>query len=285
MIHYVLNNEVIEYFNEIIPNFTSESSLSQLLFSEHRDPLKATKLSLFMVHYSFDNQPSIQVLLKETEKILKNERLAYKEYEVRNKLNSISTNKDVISVVLLWLKNKNTDTSNKPTDKKETTKESQNVETTELQKIYSNFVTHYWILGRSMGIQGFEQEIPKCYVRKLDNNVKGFYRPHDHTLYFNYLFMIDVNSFLMTFATKNLFLLSQTEIYNSMFSMSLPSSTVIHELEHARRNNSHDALGSHDDITIKFPGCEEETYTFYESANKVYDIIAKNSSLYTDWMA
>ena len=285
MIYYMLNNQVVEYFNEILPNFTSKSSLNQLLFSAQRDPLKATKLSLFMVHYSFDNQPSIQVLIDEASRILKDSILLYKEQEVRSRLQSLTNNKDVIAVVLLWLNEKNSSRNSRTEDKQDKPKQEQNMEVKQIEDIYNNFITNYWIQGRNLGIQGFEQEIPKCFVRKLENNVRGFYKPADHSLYFNYLFMNEVNNFLMTFRTKNLFLLSQTDIYNSMFSMSLPSSTVIHELEHARRNNSHDALGSHDDITIQFPGLDEETYTFYESANKVYDLIARNTSLYTDWMA
>jgi hypothetical protein len=62
----------------------------------------------------------------------------------------------------------------------------------------------------------------------------------------------------------------QNTIWHDFFGFYFPSSTIIHELEHARRNTGHSS--AHDSIyTTLFPGDTEQQRTFEQSANAIYE--------------
>lgn len=59
-------------------------------------------------------------------------------------------------------------------------------------------------------------------------------------------------------------------MYQSIFGYTEPSSTIVHEIEHARRVESHDAVGAHDDIQISLFGEPVKKYLFSELSNFIY---------------
>ena len=282
MLNYLENNEVIKYFDEIISNFNSEASLNQLLFSLNLDPLKSDSLRIFMANYSYNNQPTFGELINGCNNIMGNNKFKFVETSILTYLKA-RTNLDIlIAVVLKWLSNKNKiDKQISPTKDKDQKKQVDKNQTY-LQLIFTKFINLYWKKGKELGILGFDQKIPSCQVLPIDPNTIGFYQPMKHSLTLNLNWMENSDNFIETFNSKNLLAISKTDIFKQFLGLSLPSSTLVHELEHARRNSTHNQAGSHDSINESFPGETPRIYGFEESANKVYDIIVRNSNIYTE---
>jgi len=288
MLHTLSFDDINESFNQIISNFTSRAPLSQLLYSDNLDPIKSDSLSVFMVNYSYDNNKTIATLIKECSKIMGKWLFSSKEKELNDFLQT-NTNVDLIkSTVLRFLSNKNQkeDNDQKTTDKKD---EDASVEDKKknkkfLEEIFSKFINIYWENGRKLGINGFDADIPSCNVQPLEQSLLGFYTPSKHTVTLNFNVMKDQSEFINIFRTKNLLTISRTAIFSSIIGYSLPASTLIHELEHARRNSGHNDSGAHDSIEETFPGEAPEIYKFEDSANKVYDLITKNTDLFSKWI-
>jgi hypothetical protein len=285
MLNYLEENKVNNYFDEIIPNFTSKASLNQLLFSQDLHPLESNSLKIFMTNYSYKGQPSFAQLINESNNIMGKDPFDMVEGKLKIFLN-LSTYLELLSkVVLKWLSNKNTlsDSSSSPSkDKKQTEQENKNQKF--LERIFTKFIQLYWTQGAALNITGFQQAIPSCQVIPLSQNQLGYYQPSNHSLTLNLNYMQNSDNFIETFNSKNLLVISRTDIFKQFLGLSLPASTLIHELEHARRNSTHNEAGAHDSIKEVFPGENPKIYTFEESANKVYDLVVRNSDILTQWV-
>lgn len=283
MLHILSFDNINESFNQIISNFTSRASLDQLLFTDNLDPIKSNSLSVFMVNYSYNNNKTIATLIKECTRIMGKWMFKTKEKELNDFLQT-RTNVDLIkSTVLRFLVDKN-QKDDEDGDKQTKDKEGDHADKKFLEEIFSKFINIYWENGRKLGINGFDADIPSCNLVPLEQTLKGFYTKGKHSLTLNINIMKNQSDFIKIFRSKNLFTISRTNIFTGFLSKSLPATTLIHELEHARRNSSHEGSLSHDAIKVTFPGEAPEIYKFDDSANKVYDLITKNTDLFSKWI-
>lgn len=62
----------------------------------------------------------------------------------------------------------------------------------------------------------------------------------------------------------------------NFISLKPSTSTLIHEIEHSRREQNHLNVGAHDVIFEALGDKEVKSYTFNESTNKVYSEVLKN---------
>lgn len=281
MLNYLIDNTMVKYFDEIISNFTSEASLNQLLFSLYLDPLKSDSIKIFMTNYSYNNQPSFGQLVNECNNIMENHRFEVVNKKIVTYLKSKTNLNLLIQVVLKWLSNKNRIKNTQTPTKDEKQTKQVNKNKAYLERIFNKFINLYWTTGASLNIPGFNQKIPTCQVLPIDPSTVAYYLPNNHSLTLNLNWMENSDDFIRIFNSKNLLALSRSDIFKQFLGLSLPSSTLIHELEHARRESTHDQAGSHDSIMESFPGESPKIYEFDESANKVYDIIVRNSDIYT----
>ena len=71
--------------------------------------------------------------------------------------------------------------------------------------------------------------------------------------------------------------LKKNKIWDTFFSYRFPSSTLAHEIEHARRGTSHTA-GGHDSFSgVLLQGEKAVTRTFDQTANAVYQTVLANN--------
>ena len=112
----------------------------------------------------------------------------------------------------------------------------------------------------------------------------GCYWPSTHTITINSQFLTNSDKFIESIKTKNIINVKNSSIFEQYFMMSMPSSTLIHEIEHARRNSSHIDAGSHDTIYETYPDIPTKLYTFDESANQTYEIIMRETPLLQEWL-
>lgn len=239
-----------------------------------------------MVNYSYNNNKTIATLIKECSVILGNSLFVTRKEELNRFLQTQTDVALIKSTVMRFLSTKNQkDDSVKQTHEKEDDNPDKEKDKKFLEEIFSKFIKIYWENGRKLGINGFEASIPSCNIEPLKQTLLGFYKRDKHSVTLNLNVMKDQSDFIKIFRSKNLLTISKTSIFSEFLAYSLPASTLIHELEHARRHSSHNEEGSHDAIEETFPGQAPEIYKFEDSANKVYDLITKNTDLFSKWIS
>jgi hypothetical protein len=156
----------------------------------------------------------------------------------------------------------------------------------DFQIIVETWVNTFWDIGKQAKIAGnFVLQPPTVQVAYSvkERGALGLYYQNSHSILIN-TFTWDPNERnklldLFRPADPEIFLiLAQTnsnksnKIWQQVFGFFYPSSTLIHELEHARRGTGH--IGSHDSIYISlFPDDKPKERTFEQSANAVYEKI------------
>jgi hypothetical protein len=64
--------------------------------------------------------------------------------------------------------------------------------------------------------------------------------------------------------------LRSNDMFQELFGYQEPCSTLVHEIEHARRHRKHDEVGSHDDVSIEVFGDSSKKYNYSALANVIY---------------
>lgn len=150
----------------------------------------------------------------------------------------------------------------------------------EMTKIVSTWVKVFWAAAIAANIKGYSGSPPKCLVfsSEKDKSYLGRYIHLTKTININTITWSknDRKEIIATLKKKNVEdfisgVLKKNNAWQRCFSYSVPSSTVCHELEHARRRSSHTQAGGHDSRNeILFPGDTPQIRTFNESANLVF---------------
>ena len=173
------------------------------------------------------------------------------------------------TVYLAWVT-----TKNQPEEgKKEKKKEEVKVDDKTLF-IFTKFINLY------------DEKVRNVIIQKMGGSTLAFYNTRDHSIHINsnYIKKDDVTYFLKNI---NSYLVNITNIrddsfYNMWFALLNPASVIPHELEHARRNSSHDdsgSVGPHDNIIYK-----GKEMSFDDVANKVLQE-KMNNSLVVNWLS
>lgn len=139
-----------------------------------------------------------------------------------------------------------------------------------IKKVFQVFVNTFLDLARKNGIKGYPFEIP-VDVKKASPDSSGYFDGTSIVINITYLVKEDVDHFLRNIPKyiNDIGALRNDPFYQSYLGVSYPSSTLVHELEHARRNNRHDLGGAHGDTEESFMGKEKKRYTFNQMANEV----------------
>ena len=180
------------------------------------------------------------------------------------------------TVYLAWIttKNQKEEEEEKKKKEKEKDKGKEKEKDNKILFIFTKFINLY------------DENVRNVIIEQMDGNVLAFYLPSDHSIHINKdkINIDDVNYFLKNI---NSYLVNITNIrddlfYNKWFALLNPTTVIPHELEHARRNSSHDdnhgAVGPHDNIIYK-----GEEMSFNNVANKVLQEKI-DKSLVTNWL-
>lgn len=145
------------------------------------------------------------------------------------------------------------------------------------------FVNKFWSIGYELQLNGifsgenfnFNDTPPKIFVKTMNDDLNGYYKPSIHTIFLN----IKNNPNLRD-DMKKLFSMTNSEerinfIYNDLkylFKVSNVATTLVHELSHAWKNLD---SGIHDSCFLTINGNTEE-YEFDAAASVVYNHIIQN---------
>jgi hypothetical protein len=133
----------------------------------------------------------------------------------------------------------------------------------------------------------YDEKVRNVIIEKMNGNMLAFYKPSTHSIHIN-KDMIDVAGVDYFLKHIDSYLVNITNIrddsfYNMWFALLNPATTIPHELEHARRNSSHDSdggtVGPHDNIIYK-----GKEMSFDDVANKVLQE-KMNNSLVVNWLS
>lgn len=154
-----------------------------------------------------------------------------------------------------------------------------------LKKMVTNFINLFTETANTIKPRTFTAPI-KTKVIKMPPDLAGFYSGEDHSISINATFAENVPEFksnLAKFKKKGLTALRMNKLFIELFSLSVPSSVVVHELEHARRRTTHTSQGAHQDIIDSIFGGPKRNYNFTESSNEVYNNLCKKG-LIDKWL-
>jgi len=144
----------------------------------------------------------------------------------------------------------------------------------ERQPLVKKWVSTYLDIAEG-NIDGFKRKKrAKIQAVNSTKSAPGWFDPNTKTVYINTnrWSKKDFVQIQKELAKKSAVGLDETlksnKIWNDYFAFTFPAATIPHELEHVRRNSSHD--GSHDSATLRIPGRPTESLTFDQCANAVY---------------
>ena len=138
------------------------------------------------------------------------------------------------------------------------------------------WVATYWELGKELKVVGYEKAAPEAEAVNSDNPASGWYRPTDHSVTINVASLSKKgrDHLLKVLRKRNADALEtelqKSEGWGQFFAYGFPSSTLAHELEHARRGGSHESGGHDSTSTPLFPDDVAQTRSFDQATNVIY---------------
>ena len=156
---------------------------------------------------------------------------------------------------------------------------------------FHSFMEHFWKIGESLKIKGTNfTSMPKIefFTENIPSGVAGSYSPAENfvqiladfqerelenslgKLYKQY---VDKSEDVGTF-------IKEDHVLKKFFNTTVPSTTLIHEISHAWRRDSHE--GPHQNITLEINGTQTD-YTFDQAATEIYKTILLNGLMRKYW--
>ena len=287
----VYNNKDVQ----MLDHFYSDADVRQLRFSRYNAIINPSYISFHdsnaLKYVSFEGKPTLTELINKCIDVMQD-----KMYEnVRRELSDLidkeyttkypEVDKMVKDVALKWLSSKNRRhtviVSNSEIEKKKN-EEYKSEPYNLMQGLIYAWITTYWNIAKKMKVQGYNRKIPKIYSVASDKPASGWYDPSDDSITINFGVkntLIDKfnEDILKVLRKKNIDLietkLKKNRMWELFFLYSFPSSTIPHELEHARRKGSHEQ-GGHDSTNTKlYPDDSVQTRTFDQAANGIYQLV------------
>lgn len=165
-------------------------------------------------------------------------------------------------------------------DKIETESDEEDTPDPEMTNIIGTWIKVFWEISKDAKITGYHGRAPSCTASCSEKNQSylGYFSPGTKSIVINTFTWTkqDRNQILSVMKKKNAEdfvsgVLKNNKAWEKFFSYSVPSSTIVHELEHARRNTSHESSGHDSKYESLFPGNVPKIRTFNESANAVFE--------------
>lgn len=293
--------------NLSIPNNSSTAQVEQLRFSipseKQFNQIEIYEIQYFFTHFKFDDKNSIASLINDCivimgksefstviqNKVVKSLRKTLSDMKFEEYTNFI------IALVIVWLKNKNKPLENViivPVLKLPTLEEDIDSGYPKINIFFEVWIDTWKTLGVKHKINKFSKnQVNKFYLIKGNSNpgISGLFNLNTNNIVISTetwnVFNIkekfdDLNKILLTInnetdVTEALKSFKTNKFWSLYLKYSVPSSTLIHELEHSRRGND---SSYHDSINESiFLEEEKRLRTFEQSVNDVYNfLINKN---------
>lgn len=302
-----------------LENLLSQASLDQLCphhFHARRQQFYGT-LQSFMLLYTYPNTDlSFEYLFYRSLQIMGRTPFSELTAAQRAELSSITKGNREMEVMLFrWLEPKNqffTDSFAKIKSKLEETKapgEEKEDETDDqrlrslikIKAILQHFLNVFWQTGRlerevsdtdptKKAIKGFQKHMvgPQLKFYRL-KGVKGQYVPNEHVIEMNSALFsnLDMEQFITFFQqdtdTLDWLEMRNNVVYQNTLQAEYKASTLIHELEHARRSDTGHS-GMHGVTIDILPGDTAREYTFDEGAGVVFSTIWNTPSFLNNFL-
>ncbi len=293
----------------MLDHFTSHSMATDLRFTEYNIvnmPQSDVDEGMIFKYHKFDGQPSIVEIINGCINIMQNDpfsKNSVKIYEyIRMKFNSSSStiNGLVHEIMADWLKVKNKKrttpvAASKSGGRMIKVKDADKVADIphpEFEPVFKKWIATFYTIAKRNNVIGYGKAAPavKVVYSVAKHNYLGWYDHGDNTITINIYswtpadrkkfstFFFKGNSGrLKPITQKAVDDLINHKFLDHLFSYQFPSCTLVHELEHYRRKDSHDS--SHDSAVIKlFDGDQRgnESRTFDQVANAVYQHVLAN---------
>lgn len=277
-----------------LPHIDSTASASQLSFQTASlttfNILKDFDESTFLLYVNFLDQPTLANVINSCINVMGDRPYQVAFADIQKVLGKLITTKDsklkigLFSIVERWLRPKNAGAKLVKTPKGGKTPDQQDIPEPYFETILNKFVDKYWSIAKSSNIKGYSGYFPKVKVvfSYKERTKKGFYDPQTKSITINtYNWETGARKEFEEILKKGLTVdkietsLKKNKIWNDYFGYQFPSSVIVHELEHARRGQSHNSSleggGAHENITASlFPGDTVQSRSFDQSANVVY---------------
>jgi hypothetical protein len=296
-----LREFVVSYARNLLDHSLSTADARQLKFTTRviTRPQGETTPD-FLKYVQLAGQPTVAVLINECIDIMGTRRYEEARAEVQKVLDAYKTpyalvNERVRAVARTWLSTKNANISakEKEADEEHRRLASKGAALVEyeskpdgiMQPVVERWVSTYWQLAQAQKVVGYERPVPRASAVVSEMPASGWYAPGEHSISLNtrYAATRDRQQLAKVLSSGTLddfeTTLKQNALWNSGFAYSFPSSTMIHELEHARRGTSHEHSGHESTNAKLWPDDEAKTRTFDQAAAAVYERVLAASLL------
>ena len=283
---YFLDSFYNRRTDERIRNQNSKGDANQLRFSGVMDiaNLKHADAGSIVLGVPIDGQDTMAELINKCISVMGTDTYQVAKPKITKvlatyKTRSAQINTQITDLVDRWLKNKNQISADYASIQKTIAEKAKpaTMADPETQRIVELWIDTYWKTAISANIKGYSGAPPKVKAMEIDRAVDGLYFQSSHH--------IEINIKNWTAATRKELIsafkkkdyvklgvtLANNYIWKFFFSRAFPATTIPHELEHARRRESHDTAVHGDSTEILFSGDSSGTKTFEQCCNAVYD--------------
>ena len=291
IVEYIKNHPSLEECNNYLRYCSSSSNLLQLL------PLQAPDRNLsqlihvddFMLHYKLpeNNNESFMTLMIKSRFILGSDSFVTASVDKKNQVMRLSQNTSVGEVLVKWLMTKAkpkppTSELDVPVQKMKQTNRPLFKALEELTTILNVFTEQFWAIAKEVNVYNLLPQVPTVELVSLENqSVKGYYNQQEHKVVLNFSTFVeaDVVAFNDFFVRGTEVTLegpiSKNKIYLELIQNEVITRVLIHELEHARRQDSC-VNGGHGKVEKIFKSDKNKLYEFDQGANAMYTAILAN---------
>ena len=251
-------------YDELLPNFTNTSSLNQLVPHVERldDVQSVPNFSYFMLHYKpGPENPTFASLIQSSFGIMQNTKFEDLTKRQEELLSSLSSLPEQTQALMKWLQSKNLNAiAEEDFEEDDDVSEGDQVLLQKVEQFFQKFVSAYWDLGKLVGVIQLKKQAPKVFCKKLKTgDLGGFYQLEYHTITINADLLLSHKTSLFVFLNLLKTLtpltiqskLEQNFIYKR-YLKPLPASILLHEVEHAIRNEGCNE-GTHDSKWVQIP--------------------------------
>jgi hypothetical protein len=296
--------------DDLIPHTRSTASAQQLMLTIYRPVTRPEDIndSRFLLYTSFMGQPTLAQLINDSIGVMGDRRFKEAATDIMEGLQAAyrlpaeyqHVQELVQDAVTRWLKPKNAtgmkateisagsvrgislpsvEAVEQPPGEEGDGKERVYAEVADdvLTRVADAWIRAYWKVAREEKVTGYGRQVPRARGVVSERPASGWYTAHDHTITLNgntydRRQLLEIEQALRSDRLEELVetTLKANRMWEDKFSYRFPSSTLIHELEHARRRKEH--AGTHDGVVGRLWPTDESVglRSFDQAANAVY---------------